>query len=247
MNEIIQFSLSGFLDQLQLELDTRFDAHNFLSVISKLDKLLLLVQLECKDFFVAGGCLRDACIAKDYNDIDIWTVSQTDFEIVRDYLIIMGYRKCYDSVYAETYKKRENRECENEYIVEVNANSRKNAIQIIKSFALQQEHINDFIIRTLKNFDFTINQIAYQPAERMIYVSRQFMRDVPDKKLYSYNLLQHSQLLLQRIKKFAVDGWLPSIELLAAVQKLPRDICSCGENHIKNNQYVWTFGETVSA
>ena len=119
----------------------------------------------------------------------------------------------------------------------------KNAVQVIKSFANQQEQFSDFIIRTLTNFDFTINQIAYQPAEEMIYVSQLFLEDVVNKKLRSQNILNHSQFILQRAKKFSLEGWMLHPELFAALSKLPKDICSphtCG--NIIATQYSYLFG-----
>lgn len=241
INRVCQIARNGFCGEL--ELDTRFDRLNFKSMLDKLDKLFLLVQLECKDFFIAGGCLRDALIGKDYNDIDVWAASQADFEIFRDYLHINQYSKTYDSKFAETYKKRQ----ENKAFIAWNtvqqrqSTSRKNAVQVIKSFANQQEQFSDFIIRTLTNFDFTINQIAYQPAEEMIYVSQLFLEDVVNKKLRSQNILNHSQFILQRAKKFSLEGWMLHPELFAALSKLPKDICSCGENHFESNHYIWTM------
>lgn len=250
-NRIYEMSRDSFCKEL--ELDTRFNSVNFTNMLDKLDKLFLLVQLECKDFFIAGGYLRDACIAKEYNDIDVWSASQADFEIFQDYLRIMGYRKCYDSKFAETYKKREQTDIQKadvhwSSVAEYeNSFKRKDGIQIIKSFSRPQERFDNFVFRTLLDFDFTINQIAYQPAKETIYVGQLFLRDILNRKLHSQNIMIHSQFIMQRVKKFVADGWLISSELLSAIEKLQKDICSCGVCHIEQNQYIWSGVQTEIA
>lgn len=145
-------------------------------------------------YWVAGGAVRNLVEGRGCpeNDIDIFATSEQYVDHAREMLVATGWKQCFGTEYAETYKHPD------------------------KSYKAQLIKINYRDIGScLLDFDYTIAQCAYDGTS--FYFGNWTLLDIGQKRLVA-NRFQNSLSSLRRMVKYVNYGYQPcqgTLEFLA--------------------------------